>query len=613
MKEYFHRLDDVVIPSSEFVDEHKRLLGTLRSGDPKKLKAEYDEQSAELKKHLSGGKFPHSLLPQLEAIDAELDNANRTDDWKYSALEDAFSTMMNHLSDNEAVAYELQIAYNAVVRGDPLPGLIELYRDHLPDMRREPNTEAAVGGGIAEDKRMINAKSPWTLAHLEQKVLLAFYNNPAVPQSMRTKLKEAMMIKPTLKKKKLKGGLSGVSKASGFIRRLMWENSHKHEGEYGNPTWELAKDSTMKKPEKFDYKKLASSDQGGLNKEGNPYGASPFIAHHFSKKEKQPKTKSKPETSAQKKARMKFMGKEVKEPRPSLDSPAPSLVQHFANQPLMGEPPVGLEIRPKTPEPEVETKAEQPKVEKDKGYYTLPKSPFKLEENILIADTVIDKLEELRKNSETSGEIADFPFWTESVGYEKDMRPAAPAVKELMALDSEIQKLRHPPEAKNGTAFGQSEFIKRKSTKGKESREATYKFDEALEYLKKYKKLAEEELAKESEADLKKRYEERYKSLAEEFAKRAALFETKLEQEERILASPKGRTKEALDKAKKSVAKYKEDIPMLKRVSKENAAKKFSKDGVKEDILARVKIVSNKLFAQLIGGSHNSIVSMCGV
>ena len=56
------------------------------------------------------------------------------------------------------------------------------------------------GGGIAEDKRWINSKSPWTLAHLDAKVLQGFYNNPAVPPSMKKKLKEALMIKPTLKK-----------------------------------------------------------------------------------------------------------------------------------------------------------------------------------------------------------------------------------------------------------------------------------------------------------------------------------------------------------------------------------------------------------------------------
>lgn len=232
------------------------------------------------------------------------------------------------------------------------------------------------GGGIAEDKRMINAKTPWTLAHLEERVLKAFYNNPAVPPSMRTKLKMALMIKPTLKKKKLKGGLKGVSKASGFIRRLMWENSHKHSGAYGNPTWALAPGSKMNKPIKFDYKKLANAEQGGeptySNKSGvrerNPYGASPFIEHHFKTEAKKAKAPAKPETDAQKKARMEFVAKyllkkakglieKAKSQTPLKEVEAraeiPEILQtHFAN--IMGEPPVGLDVRPASPEPEAE-------------------------------------------------------------------------------------------------------------------------------------------------------------------------------------------------------------------------------------------------------------------
>ena len=76
--EHFHSLKPVTIPSKDFVKEHTKLLDVLRSGDPEALKREYEEQSAELKKHLEGG-------------------------------------------------------------------------------------------GIAEDKREINAKSPWTLAHLEKR------------------------------------------------------------------------------------------------------------------------------------------------------------------------------------------------------------------------------------------------------------------------------------------------------------------------------------------------------------------------------------------------------------------------------------------------------------
>ena len=237
----------------------------------------------------------------------------------------------------------------------------ELLADELKEQKADL-AEGLKGAGIKEDKRYINSKPAWSLAHLEAKVLKEFYDNPAVPPSMKMKLKEAMMIKPTLKK--LKGGLTGVSKKSGFIRRLMWENSHKHKGAYGNPTWELAPDSTMNKATKFEYKKLASPN-------GERYGASPFITRHFATT-RQPKGKAGPETEAQKKARAKFSKrappKEPEEPTVTTDGPIPthpSLLEHFANQQMMGEPPVGLEVRPATPPPETEA---EPKPEsKAKG------------------------------------------------------------------------------------------------------------------------------------------------------------------------------------------------------------------------------------------------------
>lgn len=71
----------------------------------------------------------------------------------------------------------------------------------------------------------------------------------------------------------------GISKSSGFIRRLMAENSLKHKGQYKNPTYPLAEGSTMNAPAKFDYKRVANASQSGSNQ--SEYGASPFIQKHF--------------------------------------------------------------------------------------------------------------------------------------------------------------------------------------------------------------------------------------------------------------------------------------------------------------------------------------------
>lgn len=236
-----------------------------------------------------------------------------------------------------------------------------IYFPHI--IRMEEHFHTLEGSGIAEDKRYINSKSPWTLAHLNAKLLKAFYNNPAVPPSMKKKLKEAMMIKPTLKGK-LKGGLKGVSKASGFIRRLMWENSNKHKGSYGNPTWELAPGSRMSKKAKFEYSKLATPGQKGSNSKG-AYGASPFIKHHFATLARQPKAKSAQETDDQKKAR-----KDWKKPQEQMSVEAettiPSILEsHFANQ---------VEEKPEEPkvEPKPEPKEEPPK----KRVFKVKKEPI---------------------------------------------------------------------------------------------------------------------------------------------------------------------------------------------------------------------------------------------
>ena len=73
--------------------------------------------------------------------------------------------------------------------------------------------------------------------------------------------------------------MTGGNAKAGFIRRMMWENQHKHDGEYKRPVYPLADDSKMKQPWKFKYYKLANREQNGVNQRN--YGASPFITRHF--------------------------------------------------------------------------------------------------------------------------------------------------------------------------------------------------------------------------------------------------------------------------------------------------------------------------------------------
>jgi hypothetical protein len=75
----------------------------------------------------------------------------------------------------------------------------------------------------------------------------------------------------------LEGGRAGVSKASGFIQRMMAEEkAGVTEGQRGF--------------RKFDWKKLANSEQSGDNRRDADYGASPDILSRFGKQEKRPET-----------------------------------------------------------------------------------------------------------------------------------------------------------------------------------------------------------------------------------------------------------------------------------------------------------------------------------
>lgn len=215
------------------------------------------------------------------------------------------------------------------------------------------------GGAMADDKRLINSKTSYTLKALPMSVLEFYFNSPEVPSSMKDKLYEAI----ELKGQTMKGGLKGVSKASGFIRRLMWENKNKHSGSYKNPTWELAKDSKMSKKEKFDYRKLATKSQGGLRDENDRYGASPFIKAHF--QGKVPLSVKRPETEAQKEARKVFSKRETVAPIKEEEA-SRILNSHFGNVPETGRP--GSPVPPSVP-------VEEPKAPKKRTVLKLKKAP----------------------------------------------------------------------------------------------------------------------------------------------------------------------------------------------------------------------------------------------
>lgn len=119
----------------------------------------------------------------------------------------------------------------------------------------------------------------------------------------------------------------GGSGKSNYIARLMAEAKYKHRdpseknkpydetktGKYRKPVMDPERDDTkMSRADKFDYNKLGNASQvrNYTNPDGekNPYGASPFITHHFGLA---PSARKPRETAEQTAARRKFSGREA--------------------------------------------------------------------------------------------------------------------------------------------------------------------------------------------------------------------------------------------------------------------------------------------------------------
>lgn len=153
--------------------------------------------------------------------------------------------------------------------------------------------------------------------------------------------KEAKAQKAELKKE-------GGSGKSNYIARLMAEAKYKHRdpseknkpydetktGKYRKPVMDPERDDTkMSRADKFDYNKLGNASQVRNYKnpdgEKNPYGASPFITHHFGLA----KSASKPrETAEQTAARRKFSGREARVPRAEAKKAERKSTSSFASR-----------------------------------------------------------------------------------------------------------------------------------------------------------------------------------------------------------------------------------------------------------------------------------------
>ena len=276
-------MESILMPRKQFVKEHKNLLKVLKSGDPKALKKEYADQKRELEGELKGGVYT-----------------------KNDAIQDAIAvgTALLKLGDfvfpykpkDEMLSSQPHTKMKALGWGAMLSPLLHRIQHHInahPEWK-ENATEAArrayehltthgllTGGDIAEDKRYINSKTPYTLAkEMNEAMLRKYHDDPNVPPSMKEKLATAM---------EMKGGWTG-SKQAGFVRRMMAEAKKKHGGDpygpnpkipsYRNPTDPLHPESTMKAPQPFVYSRIQREEDGGENND-EAWGPSPFIVEHF--------------------------------------------------------------------------------------------------------------------------------------------------------------------------------------------------------------------------------------------------------------------------------------------------------------------------------------------
>jgi hypothetical protein len=217
---------------------------------------------------------------------------------------------------------------------------------------------------LQDAKRYINAKTPFTLSSLTEGFLKTMRDKPEVPPSMKERLTQALEIK----KDKLRGGLAGVSQASGFIQRLMANNKLVNKGQYKN-TKKVVKGKDgkplMSGKDKgiIHFGKIGHATQHGKNENTlHEYGASPFIKKYFYPKDadirRPPLGNTNPETPLQADARRNHWGRVVQKAPKTEEVP----------KPIEKEVPKPKEA-PKPKEP----KKEEPESETDDSRYSYPR------------------------------------------------------------------------------------------------------------------------------------------------------------------------------------------------------------------------------------------------
>lgn len=288
-------LSDIVIPRSKFIKEHKHLVKLLSDSNDPALQKEAKDQSEELQA-LTGGTHRENVLRQWKLEDKPYNLKQLSDitSIPISILQEVYNRGIGAYSTSPT-SVRLKGSF---VKNVDAPMSKKLSKENWAMAR----VYSFIDGNEKHDNDLRRNKGGFFNLNAFRsmpsgtKAILSSAVKPVMDSLVPALGKVAEHIIPLLgkgigSKKSISEGTAypmeggKLTRASGFIKRLMAENALKHQGQYKNPTWELHPRSTMSQPWEFKYKKLANPDQNGENvyEDGTPkeYGASPFIQKHF--------------------------------------------------------------------------------------------------------------------------------------------------------------------------------------------------------------------------------------------------------------------------------------------------------------------------------------------
>lgn len=225
-------IGDIIIPRKEFVKEHKNLLKVLKSGKKSALNAEYRDQARELKDGIGGS----MIMPY----------KNQVGNPPIKSISELLKGGM--------------FGRKAVVSQNPAMG-VGMAQGADPNSFKNP-IKAAERLSFFDEPASIAKARATLLAHIngsKYKDVSEAIKNQAIDEELRD-YRQSLLATTDVEKKadrlenlnSILRRLTGGSRNSGFIQRMLGEVKAVHKGAY-KPVKRLSKKSTMNAPRVFDY------------------------------------------------------------------------------------------------------------------------------------------------------------------------------------------------------------------------------------------------------------------------------------------------------------------------------------------------------------------------